>query len=222
MVKNYSIAIDGPSASGKSTVAKIVAKRLGFVYIDTGAMYRAFTLAVLRHGLDPKNEEESNTLINKIEILFDDNNNITLDGEDVSKQIRDNDVANNVSYIASYKEIRLFLVDQQRKIAKNKNVVMDGRDIGTYVLHDANLKIYQIATAEERAKRRHKENLEKGIKSTFEDALQNITNRDFIDSNRSFCPLRPAEDSIEINTTDMTIEQVVDKIIEYAKQKGIC
>ncbi len=221
MVKNFSIAIDGPSASGKSTVAKLIAKKLNFTYIDTGAMYRAFTLGVIEAGLDPKSEEESNSLIGKISISFDEENHITLNGKDVSQRVRENDVANNVSYIASYKGIRLHLVDLQRKIAKNKSVVMDGRDIGTYVLEDADLKIYQVATAEERAKRRYKENLEKGIETSFEACLDNINKRDYIDSHRSFCPLHPANDSVEINTTDMTIEEVVDAIIEIAKQRGL-
>lgn len=221
MVKNYSIAIDGPSASGKSTVAKLIAKRLNFTYIDTGAMYRAFTLAVINANLDPKSEKESDSLIGKISISFDEANHITLNDVDVSQRVRENDVANNVSYIASYKNIRLHLVDLQRKIAANKSVVMDGRDIGTYVLPNADLKIYQVATAEERAKRRYKENLEKGIETTYEDCLKNINTRDYIDSHRSFCPLHPAEDSVEVNTTDMSIEEVVDTIISIAKERGI-
>ena len=217
MVKNYSIAIDGPSASGKSTVAKLIAKRLNFTYIDT----RAFTLAVIEAGLDPTNEKESDSLIGKISISFDDKNNITLNDVDVSKKVRENEVANNVSYIASYKNIRLHLVELQRQIAANKSVVMDGRDIGTYVLPNADLKIYQVATAEERANRRYKENLEKGIETSYEDCLKNINKRDYIDSHRSFCPLHPAEDSVEVNTTNMTIEEVVDTIIEIAKERGI-
>ena len=202
MVKNYSIAIDGPSASGKSTVAKLIAKRLNFTYIDTGAMYRAFTLAVIEAGLDPTNEKESDSLIGKISISFDDKNNITLNDVDVSKKVRENEVANNVSYIASYKNIRLHLVE-------------------LYVLPNADLKIYQVATAEERANRRYKENLEKGIETSYEDCLKNINKRDYIDSHRSFCPLHPAEDSVEVNTTNMTIEEVVDTIIEIAKERGI-
>ena len=221
MVKNYSIAIDGPSASGKSTVAKLIAKKLNFTYIDTGAMYRAFTLAVIEANLDPKSEKESDSLIGKISISFDEANHITLNDIDVSQRVRENDVANNVSYIASYKNIRLHLVDLQRKIAENKSVVMDGRDIGTYVLPNADLKIYQVATAEERAKRRYKENLEKGIETTYEDCLKNINTRDYIDSHRSFCPLHPAKDSVEVNTTNMSIEEVVDTIINIAKERGI-
>ncbi len=222
MKKNYSIAIDGPSASGKSTVAKIIANKLNFIYVDTGAMYRAFTYAVIKEGLDPTNEESSDSLIGKIDISFDKNNHITLNGTDIANEVRSNEVANNVSYIASYKNIRLFLVELQRKIAKNKNVVMDGRDIGTYVLTDADLKIYQIASAEERAKRRYKENLERGLKTSFEDCLANVNKRDYIDSHRAFCPLQPANDSVEINTTNLSIDEVVDKIISLAKERGIC
>lgn len=221
MKKNYSIAIDGPSASGKSTVAKIIANKLNFIYVDTGAMYRAYTYAVLKANLDPKDEKASESLIGKIEISFDENNHITLNGVDVSKEVRSNEVADNVSYIASYKNIRLFLVESQRKIAQNKNVVMDGRDIGTYVLDHADLKIYQVATAEERANRRYKENLEKGLETSYEDCLHNVNKRDYIDSHRSFCPLHPADDSIEINTTEMTIEEVTNKILQIAKERGI-
>ena len=221
MERKITIAIDGPAAAGKSTVAKLVAKALNITYIDTGAMYRAFTLAVIEANLDPKSEKESDSLIGKISISFDEVNHITLNDVDVSQRVRENDVANNVSYIASYKNIRLHLVDLQRKIAENKSVVMDGRDIGTYVLPNADLKIYQVATAEERAKRRYKENLEKGIETTYEDCLKNINTRDYIDSHRSFCPLHPAEDSVEVNTTNMSIEEVVDTIINIAKERGI-
>ncbi len=221
MIAKYSIAIDGPSASGKSTVAKLIAKRLNYLYIDTGAMYRAFTLAVIEAKLNPENEEESNSLIGKIDISFNDQFHITLNGVDVDKRVRENDVANNVSYIASYKQIRLFLVDLQRKIARDKSVVMDGRDIGTYVLPNADLKIYQVASAEERARRRYKENLENGIETSYEECLENINKRDYIDSHRSFCPLHPAEDSIEVNTTNMTIEEVVECILKIAEKKGL-
>ncbi|MFA6754922.1 MAG: (d)CMP kinase [Bacilli bacterium] len=218
-IKNRNIAIDGPSASGKSTVAKIIARRLGSIYVDTGAMYRAYTLATLNKHIDPKNEEESNKLIGKIKISFDQKNNITLDGENVAKRIRDNDVADNVSYIASYKQIRLFLVDLQREIAKGTNVVMDGRDIGTYVLPDAFLKIYQIADVKTRGERRYNENLIKGIKCTYEECLENLQKRDYIDSHRAFAPLKKADDAITLDTTNMEIDEVVDKIISLYREK---
>ena len=220
-MKNYSIAIDGPSASGKSTIAKILATRLNFTYIDTGAMYRAFTLAVLNHGLDAKNEEQCESLIGKIEIDFDENNHITLDGEDVSSRVRENDVANNVSYVSTYKNVRLCLVDIQRKLANNRSVIMDGRDIGTYVLPNASVKFFQIADVHERAERRYMENLEKGIQTTREECLENLKKRDYIDSHRVFAPLKPANDSILIDTTNLKISDVVEKMLGILKEKGI-
>lgn len=221
MKKNIAIAIDGPSASGKSTIAKLIAKELDFLYVDTGAMYRAFTYACLINNIDPKDEEKACSLIGKISIAFNDENKITLNGVDVSKEIRENDVADNVSYIASYTKIRIELIRLQREIAKNRNVVMDGRDIGSYVLPDAEVKIFQVANAEERAKRRYKENLEKGIESTYEDILANVRKRDYIDSHREFSPLKEAEDSIRIDTTYMSIEEVKDNILRIIKEKGI-
>lgn len=218
--KNIKIAIDGPSASGKSTVAKILAKKLNFLYVDTGAMYRAYTLAVLKANIDPKNEELSDTLINKIDIDFNKEGKVLLNNIDVSKEIRDNDVADNVSYIASYKNIRLFLVALQQKIANNKSVVMDGRDIGTYVLKDAEVKIFLVADVNERAKRRYYENKEKGIESSLESCLENLKKRDYIDSHRSFCPLTPAADSIHLDSTNLSIEETVSKIEEIIKNKG--
>ncbi len=218
--KFISIAIDGPSASGKSTIAKLLAARLGFTYIDTGAMYRAFTLAMILKGLNPEDEKLAESLINVVEIEFDSNNHILLDNIDVNARIRDNDVADNVSYIASYKNVRLFLVDLQRKIASGKNVVMDGRDIGTYVLKDAEIKIFMIADVNERAKRRYIQNKENNRETSFEECLENIKKRDYIDSHRSFCPLQPAKDSITLDTTNLTIEEVVNKIDEIIVNKG--
>lgn len=219
-MKHISIAIDGPSASGKSTIAKLLAKKLNFIYVDTGATYRAYTLACLKEGINCEDEKAAETLINKIKIGFDGANHVTLNGIDVEKEIRGNEVADNVSYIASYKNVRLFLVECQREFAKDNDVIMDGRDIGTYVLKDATFKFYQVANVEERAKRRYKENLEKGIKTSYEDCLNNLNKRDYIDSHRSFCPLRPAEDSIEINTTNLSIEEVLDLILLIMKEKG--
>jgi len=219
-MKNVSIAIDGPSASGKSTIAKLLADKLSFLYIDTGAMYRAYTLACLNNKFDCKDEKLCESLIGQINIGFNKENHVTLNGIDVEKEIRQNDVADNVSYIASYKNIRLFLVDIQRKLAANNSVIMDGRDIGTYVLQDATIKFFQVAELEERAKRRYIENKEKGIDSTYEDCLENLKKRDYIDSHRSFCPLKPAKDSIEINTTDMSIEEVLELMYLIIKEKG--
>lgn len=219
--KFYSISIDGPSASGKSTIAKILAKEINFIYIDTGAMYRAFTLACLNNSFDCKNEKLCCSLIGKITIGFNDLNHVTLNGKDVENEIRSNEVANNVSYIASYKDIRLELVRLQQALAKNNNVIMDGRDIGTYVLKDADVKFYQIADINERAKRRYLENITKGINSTYEECYENISKRDYIDSHRSFCPLTPADDSIEINTTNMSIWEVSRLMLSILKDRRI-
>lgn len=220
-MSKFSIAIDGPSASGKSTMAKILATRLGFTYIDTGAMYRAYTLAVLERGLDPQNEEECDALIGKIAIDFDANNHITLDGKDVSERVRDNDVADNVSYVSTYKNVRLWLVEIQRKLADDRSVIMDGRDIGTYVLPNASVKFFQIADVNERAERRYMENLGKGIQTTKEECLDNLKKRDYIDSHREFAPLKQASDSILIDTTNMKISDVIDKMLNILKEKGI-
>lgn len=213
------IAIDGPAAAGKSTVSKIVAKKLGYTYIDTGAMYRAFTECVLRVGVDPENEIECNKLIPDVHIELFPNGTVICSGKDVTKEIREPHVSRNVSYIASYKEIRLAMVDQQRKMAEKVSVVMDGRDIGTYVLPNADVKIYQVASVEERAKRRYIENTQKGIECTLESIIADVQRRDKIDSSRAFAPLRPAEDSILLDTSDMTIEESVEAVLKIINEK---
>lgn len=214
-----SVAIDGPAAAGKSTVAKLVAKQLGFTYIDTGAMYRAFTHYVIKKGLDPKDEAASCSLIPEVDIVLNKDGSVYCNGEDVSRPIREPLVSGNVSYIASYKEIRLALVELQRKMASSKSVVMDGRDIGTYVLPHAEVKIFQIASVETRAKRRYDENVSKGIPTSLQDVIDDLKKRDYIDSHRDFAPLRPAEDSIQLDTSDMTIEEVVTAILKVIEEK---
>ncbi len=214
-----SIAIDGPAAAGKSTVAKIVAKRLGYVYIDTGAMYRAFTYAVIKAGLDPKNEAASCSLVGKVDIELTEDGRVFCNKEDVTKPIRENEVSSNVSYIASYKAIRLELIKLQRELAAKQNVVMDGRDIGSYVLPDAQVKIFQIASVETRAKRRYDENLAKGIKTSLKDVEENVRQRDYIDSHRDFDPLMKDKEAIELDTSYMTIDEVVDAILSIVKKK---
>lgn len=218
MKKFYSIAIDGPAAAGKSSVAKILANRFNLIYIDTGAMYRAFTYAVLKNNLDPQNEEESCKLIGKVDIELLENGKVLVNNEDVTKQIRDFNVSSNVSYIASYKLIRLEMVKLQRKMAEKGNVIMDGRDIGTYVLPNANLKIYQVAELKERAKRRYIENLEKGIKCTLEEVIKDLEKRDYIDSHRAFAPLKPADDAILLDTTKYNKDEVVEEISKIIKE----
>ena len=218
-MKNIAIAIDGPAAAGKSTVAKIVAKDLGFTYIDTGAMYRAFTWIVMERGLDPENEEASCSIIPEVTISLEEDGRVICNGHDVTKAIREPRVSSNVSYIASYPKIRLALVDMQRAMAKSKSVVMDGRDIGTYVLPDADVKIFQIASVECRAKRRYEENVSKGIPTSYEDVVADVEKRDYIDSHRAFAPLKPAADSVELDTSPMSIMEVVRAIEEIVKQK---
>ena len=218
-MKHVAIAIDGPAAAGKSTVAKIVAKRLGFVYIDTGAMYRAFTWYVLHRGLDPKNEEASCSLIPEVRISLKEDGSVFVCGHDVTRAIREPLVSSNVSYIASYKGIRLALIDLQREFGEKDNCVMDGRDIGSYVLPHAEVKIFQIASVETRAKRRFLENQEKGIPTTYEEVVADVKNRDYIDSHRDFDPLMQAEDAIPLDTSDMTIEEVVDAILRIVEEK---
>lgn len=219
MKKHIAIAIDGPAAAGKSTIAKLVAKKLGFTYIDTGAMYRAFTWAVLAHQLDPQNLEQACSLIGKIDIHLSNTSEVFVNGQNVTKEIREPQVSGNVSYIASYKPIRLALVDQQRALAKNHSVVMDGRDIGTYVLPDAVVKIYQVASVETRALRRYKENIEKGMNVPLDDIKQELEKRDYIDSHRDFAPLRQADDAILLDTSFMTIEEVVAQVLQIVDAK---
>lgn len=216
---NYAIAIDGPAAAGKSTVAKLLAKKLNITYIDTGAMYRAFTYYVLSKQMNPQDEAACSQLIPDIDIQLMPNNIVLCNGEDVTKAIREQPVTDNVSFIASYKAIRLSLVEMQRNLAKQVSVVMDGRDIGTYVLPDAKIKIYQIASVETRAVRRYEENLAKGIPCTLEQVEEDLRRRDYIDSHRDFAPLKPAEDSILLDTSFMTVDQVVDKILEIIVKK---
>lgn len=213
------VAIDGPAASGKSTVSKAIAKKLGFTYIDTGAMYRAFTEYVLRKGVDPKNESECVKLIPEVTIDLYPDGKVMCSGKDVTREIREPHVSGNVSYIASYKDIRLALVELQRKMAEKQSVVMDGRDIGTYVLPNADVKIYQIASVEERARRRFLENQEKGIRCTLEDVIADVEKRDRIDSSRAFAPLKPADDSILLDTSKYTIEETFDKVLSIIKEK---
>ncbi len=213
-MKKVVVAIDGPAAAGKSTIAKKVALIKGYTYIDTGAMYRAFTWYCLNKGVDCQNEKACCALIPEVKIELKPDNVVLCNNIDVTSSIRQTDVSGNVSYIASYKDIRLALVDLQRQMAKNTSVIMDGRDIGTYVLPDADVKIFQIANVETRARRRFIENQEKGIVCTYEDIVKDVEKRDYIDSHRDFAPLRKANDAIELDTSNLTIDEVVEKVIE--------
>ena len=217
--KHFQIAIDGPAAAGKSTIAKRVAAKLGFTYVDTGAMYRAFTNAVIKRGLDPKSEAQAVTLIPGMDIDLLEDGRVICNGEDVTKVIREPLISGNVSYIAAMKPVRLALVDMQRAIAKKHSVVMDGRDIGTYVLPDADVKIFQTASVDTRAIRRYEENLSKGIKTSLEDVKNDLRMRDYIDSHRDFAPLRPASDSIMIDTSYLSIDQAVEAVLRSIRKK---
>ena len=215
---NYSIAIDGPSASGKSTIAKEVAKKLNIEYIDTGAMYRALTYKVLKNKIDVKDTQGVIEILKNTNIDFI-NNSIYLDGVIVDKEIRQNIVSKNVSYIARIKEVREILVHLQQSMAKTKNVIMDGRDIGTVVLPDANYKFYVTASVDERARRRYKELLDRGEKNiSLEDIVADIVKRDEIDSNREIGPLIQAEDAHVLDTTNRTIDESVDFIISIVTE----
>lgn len=216
---SFSIAIDGPAAAGKSTVAKQVAKILNCVYIDTGAMYRAITWYALSKGVDPKDEEKVTALLPEIDLSLHLDGKVVVNDQDITKEIRTTEVADNVSYIASYKKIRLHLVELQRKMSKNVSVVMDGRDIGSYVLPHADVKIFQVASVETRAVRRYKENLEKGINCSIEEIEENLRKRDYIDSHREFAPLKKAEVSFVLDTSNMTIDEAVNAIIKIVKNK---
>ena len=218
-MKKIAVAIDGPAAAGKSTIAKLVAKIKGYTYIDTGAMYRAFTWYCLSKGLDCEDKDACCAVIPEVKIELKPNNVVLCNGIDVTKQIRMPDVSGNVSYIASYKDIRLALVDQQRLMAETSSVIMDGRDIGTYVLPNADVKIFQIASVETRAQRRYLENQQKGIETSFGEVLAECKKRDEIDSGRAFAPLKPAEDSIELDTSNLTIDEVVEEVLRIIKEK---
>ena len=182
-------------------------------------MYRAFNQAVINKGLYPKSEEQAVTLIDGISIELNEDGTVICNGEDVTKIIREPLISGNVSYIAAMKPVRLALVELQRKMAAKKSVVMDGRDIGTYVLPNADVKIYQIASVETRAIRRYEENLEKGIKCTLEDVQADVRKRDYIDSHREFAPLKAAPDSVLIDTSFMTINQAVEAVLQVVYEK---
>lgn len=219
-MNRFAIAIDGPAAAGKSTVAKKVAKKLGCVYIDTGAMYRAVTYYALLKNVNPQSEDDVSSLLPEIEISLKPSGKVLLNGQDITEAIRQPEVSANVSYVASYKAIRLHMVDLQRQMASSTAVVMDGRDIGTYVLPAADVKIFQVASVETRADRRYKENLKRGIKCSLEEIEAELRKRDYIDSSRSFAPLKPAADSITLDTSDLTIEEAVEAVIGIVRSKG--
>ncbi|MCI5892045.1 MAG: (d)CMP kinase [Clostridiales bacterium] len=216
------IAIDGPAGAGKSTISKETAKRLGFIYIDTGAMYRSVGLAALNAGVSTTDEEQLGRIISDIDISIknvDNTQRFYLCGEDVTEKIREPEVSVAASNVAVVPAVRLKLVELQRRMAENADVLMDGRDIGTYVLPNAELKIFLTASVDERARRRYEELCSKNVKTTLEAVKNDIIYRDKNDSEREFAPLKPAPDSVLLDTTDMTVEEVINKILNLIKER---
>lgn len=216
-MKNFNIAIDGPAGAGKSTIAKAISKKLNFIYIDTGAMYRAVGLYYLNNNIDILKEDEVNSLLSNINITLTYENGvqqIILNGENVSSLIRTEEVSHAASVVSTYKLVREKMVAMQKELALVNNVVMDGRDIGTVVLPNANVKVYLTATSEERARRRHKELIEKGIEITFLEVLEDIKVRDSRDMNRENSPLKQADDAVLIDSSNMSIDEVIEEILK--------
>ena len=218
----YSIAIDGPAGAGKSTIAKTASKRLGFIYVDTGALYRTIGLKFMNEGYD----EDLNCDIDKIlegtqvDIKFiNGEQRVFLNGEDVSELIRTPKASLMASAVSAKPEVRVFLLEMQRRLARENNVIMDGRDIGTVVLPDATVKIFLTASAEERANRRYKELTEKGMEVNYDDVLADIEKRDYNDSHRAIAPLKPAEDSVMADTSKFTLEQSVELILSIINER---
>lgn len=221
-MKNFNLAIDGPAGAGKSTIAKRIAKEMGFIYVDTGAMYRAMALYFLRNNIDAadngKIEEACKTVDVTIEYK-DGEQLVILNGENVNGLIRTEEVGKMASASSVNKTVRLKLVELQQNLARKENVVMDGRDIGTYVLPNADLKIYLTASSKERARRRWAELKEKGQDTDINEIEKDIIDRDHRDMTREFAPLKQAEDAIYLDTSDMTIDEVVQKIIQLVQMK---
>ncbi len=208
MYMKINIAIDGPSAAGKSTIAKLLAKQLGYSHLDTGAMYRCVAYQSIRQGIDEKDEEALAAMIDAMHIDFDSEGHVFINREDVSKEIRQNQVSMLASNVSVFPCVRERLVKMQQEIAKNKGYIMDGRDIGTVVLPDAELKVFMVASVEARAKRRYDEYIQKGIDADYETIYEDIKKRDYQDTHRLISPLKKAEDAIELDTSQMSIEEV--------------
>lgn len=216
-MEKINIAIDGPSAAGKSTIAKILATKLGYSYLDTGAMYRCVAYATKKYNVDAKDEVAVSALMDQIHINFLQNGTILLDNEDVSSNIRASEMSMLASDISAFSKVRQKLVQMQQEIAKNKGYILDGRDIGTVVLPDAKIKIYLIASSKTRANRRYMENLQKGIVCSYDEILADIEKRDYQDMNRQESPLKKADDAIQIDTSNMNLEDVVAAIENIIK-----
>ncbi|HOL33974.1 MAG TPA: (d)CMP kinase [Candidatus Syntrophosphaera thermopropionivorans] len=222
MGKGLIIAIDGPAASGKSTTAQLLAKKLGYLYIDTGAMYRACALKAKKLGIDINDEESIRNLLAFIDIKIENDNSknrILLDGEDVSEDIRADDISSLASAISAIPAVRYKMVELQRKMGEKGSVILDGRDIGTFVFPDAEVKFFLTASPEIRAKRRWLELQQKGIDKNFSEVLADLVKRDNNDSQRALAPLKKAEDAIEIDTSNMTIEEQTETLYKIILSK---
>ena len=220
---SFIVAIDGPAGAGKGTITEEVSKRLGLINIGSGSAYRAVALQTIKENIPVEEKEKIVGLLDHIEIKFEIEKNkdiVYLNGENVTDRIRQKDVSNIVSQVSSIKEVRFKLNDIFRKCAENKNVIMEGRDIGSYVFPNADVKIYLDATAEERAKRRYRQNQEKGIEMTYEEILENIKMRDKNDKEKEIGALVQAEDAVYIDSTGMSIEEETQKVIEVIEAKG--
>ena len=220
---SVSIAIDGPAGAGKSTIAKRVAEELNFMYVDTGALYRAVALCAIQKNIEPDDSQRVSEMLSEIKVQLAFNYRfekvVLLDGKDVSSRIRTPEVSMAASKISALPQVRAYLLDLQRDIAKENNVIMDGRDIGTVVLPDARVKIFLTASPQVRAERRYKELSEKGANVSFDEVLRDVNERDYNDSHRKTAPLKPAEDSVFVDTTDLDFEQSVEKIISVIKER---
>lgn len=217
-----SIAIDGPAGAGKSTLARRAAHSLGFIYVDTGALYRTVGLYALRAGADTKNEAQIEPLLSDIKVDLDHINgeqHVFLNGEDVSDSIRTPEISMAASNVSALPSVRRFLFDVQRNMAKIHDVLMDGRDIGTVVLPDATVKIFLTASDIKRAERRYKELVEKGSDVTFDEVLSDLQKRDWQDTHREIAPLKPAADSVIIDTSDLTLDESAELIIKTIKER---
>ena len=218
-MKKISIAIDGPSAAGKSTIAKRLAEILDYTYIDTGAMYRSVAYYLINHGIDLNDEKAISDTLNNIHIKLCSDNRVILNGDDVTLQIRQDEISKGASCVGKYKAVREHLVKLQQEMSHNGGVILDGRDIGSVVLPHAELKIYQEASVEARAKRRYLENQRRNIECSFESIQKDIEQRDYDDMHREFSPLVQAKDAIKIDTSLLTIEEVVDIILKLVNER---
>lgn len=217
----FIVAIDGPAASGKTTTAKGVAEKLGWVYIDTGAMYRGVAYKIKKEGIDPKDIKKVEDIAKHIRIEFKGRKpRVIVDGEDVTEEIRKPEISKLSSLISSYHGVREEMVKRQRRMGDKKKVICEGRDIGTVVFPYAELKIFMTASLEERARRRKLQLKEQGIDKPIEEVMEEIRKRDHADSTRKHSPLRKAEDAVILDTTDLTIEEQIDKVIEMIKERG--